>query len=467
MRLLGTIVFLLVAAVTCWKAVDRPVLLVSLLGGFGATAMLLPDAYVPLASGGVLGILFCLVWRWVWPRSAVVPAAPGPQDARTPENSNSPPGSTVVRTTQLGLILLGVLLSLPLCGVARAETPPQPADQSAEKPAAAPPMYRVLVPIDADKKPTGGKVYVPEPFYQELYRRAAAPAEKPQGWLILRATYRGVLAPEAGSGRLGVDTLRAQYDLQVFGRATRVRIPLRAEGANLVPDGILLDGRPIEPQWDPDSNALAFEVAEPGECRLEVALRPTMPGAGGPDGFDVAIPRVAQSRLELTPPGRRAAGGRAFRVWRSRRGERPAAPGGRSGPRRPLDGPLASGGGLGHGWPRRRRGTTRLAESPTRFPGDRHEVQAARFGRSDPATATGRRSPAAAAPPARRRSADGAGWPGVGPVPSDRLPLAAPGLGSGHPRSHVPARAAPRAWETSICRGSNCSTPGRPNAGWP
>ena len=289
MRLLGTIALLLMAAVGCWKAAQRPALLVSLLGGFGAAAIVLPDAYTPIASGGVLGILFCLAWRWVHP--------PVPPPAAT-----SAPGSTVTMVVQLGWILLGALPALLAGGVARGETPPERADQPSEKRAAAPPMYRVLVPIDAKKKPTGGKVYVPEPLYQELYRRAAAPTEKPQGWLILGATYRGVLAAEAGSGRLAVDTLRAQYDLQVFGRATRVRVPLRAEGANLLPNGVLLDGRAIEPEWNPDATVLAFEVAEPGEYRLEVLLRPTMRGAVGPAGFDVAIPRVARSRLELTLP---------------------------------------------------------------------------------------------------------------------------------------------------------------------
>ena len=32
---------------------------------------------------------------------------------------------------------------------------------------------RVFVPVDDKQKPVGGKVYVPEAFYQELYRHAA------------------------------------------------------------------------------------------------------------------------------------------------------------------------------------------------------------------------------------------------------------------------------------------------------
>ena len=50
MQLLGLIELLLTVALGCWKAGRRPVLLVLLLGVFGAAAMLSPAAYAPLAS---------------------------------------------------------------------------------------------------------------------------------------------------------------------------------------------------------------------------------------------------------------------------------------------------------------------------------------------------------------------------------------------------------------------------------
>jgi hypothetical protein len=298
MRLLGTIVFLLVAAAGCWKATERPALLVLALGGFGAAAMMAPNAYAPIASGGVLGALFCLAWRWM--RTPRVPPVGETTTVKLPV-AKPAPGSTISKAVQLGLLGLAVLPALLLGHVARGETPPGPGDMPAEKRLAAPPLYRVLTPIDENKAPTGGKVYVSEPLYQELYHRAAA-AENVPGWLIQAATYRGILAADTASGRLTVDTLRAQYDLQVFGRATRVRIPLRSEGANLLPNGVSLDGRTIEPQWEANGAALTFDVAEPGEYRLEILLRPTIRGTVGPAGFDLSVPRVAKSRLELTLP---------------------------------------------------------------------------------------------------------------------------------------------------------------------
>ena len=322
-QLLGVVAFLLTAALGCWTSAVRPFMLVLSLGVIGLLAMTLPEAYAPLASGGVLGIIFGLAWRWMYardPQPAVENRPTGNQRSRVN------PGSTVSMAADIGLIVLGVLLTLLVGGVVRGETPqdmektspgisalPHDASNNGAKagqagngirsqenqPSA---MYRVLVPIDAQKQPVGDKLYLPEPFYQELYRRSAAEAEKPRGWLLRRAVYRGVLAQEPVSGRLAIDTLRAEFGLHVLSAATRVRIPLRAEGANLLPNGVLLDGRVIEPEWEADAAALAFVVAEPGEYRLEVALRPTMRNTGGPAGLDIVIPRVARSRLELTLP---------------------------------------------------------------------------------------------------------------------------------------------------------------------
>ena len=68
------------------------------------------------------------------------------------------------------------------------------------------PPYRVFVPVDAQRKAVGGKVYLPEAFYQELYRRAA-PVEKPPAWLILgadvpRRSHQGSRLPPARARRV-------------------------------------------------------------------------------------------------------------------------------------------------------------------------------------------------------------------------------------------------------------------------
>jgi hypothetical protein len=282
-RLFAVLTFLLMVAASCWRVVDRPVLLISLLGAFAAAALVLPQPFAPIGSAGVLGMLFCLVKRCVLRRDDT-PAEPVIRE----KSPRSTPGSTVSGSVRLGAFVLAIATGALASAAARGEDPA--------------PIYRVFVPIDAHQKPVGDKVYLPEPFYRQLHRRAAVASEASQGWLILAATYRGVLAREAASGRLVVESLKAQYDLQVFGRGVRVRIPFRGDGANLLPNGATLDGRVIEPGWGPEGVALAFKAAEPGPYRLELSLRPAMRNGSGPAGFDLSIPRVAASRLELAMP---------------------------------------------------------------------------------------------------------------------------------------------------------------------
>jgi hypothetical protein len=81
-----------------------------------------------------------------------------------------------------------------------------------------------------------------------------------------------------------------------------VRIPFRRENAQLISDSATLDGRPIQAQWEADGAAIVFEVDEPGNYRLELGFRPASRGLGASNGFEMSIPRLAQSRLELTIP---------------------------------------------------------------------------------------------------------------------------------------------------------------------
>ena len=177
-RMLEVIVFLFAAALGCWNTARRPVLFIWVLGGFGVAAVSLPIVLAPIASGGFLGILFCLTWRWLRPKTALSLA----EQATVVAAPVAPaPGSTVSHAAQIGLSVLVAIFTIS-DGLARGETPP--IEKAAAPPAAEPPVYRVLVPIDAQKNPTGGKVFLPESLYQQLYRRAETPAPKQQGWLI-------------------------------------------------------------------------------------------------------------------------------------------------------------------------------------------------------------------------------------------------------------------------------------------
>jgi len=285
LRLLGSVTFLLVVGLGWWKAARRPVLLTWLVGAFGLAALVLPEAYVPIAGGAVLGCVFCLAYRLVRLRNHPrIPAAA--------KNRQQEPPTTVSAASQLGAVM-AVLAGMGALGAAAggqaAEGEPLPS---------VPPAYRVFIPMDEKEQPTGGKYQVPLEFYNLLRRRAAA-AEEPQRWLIVAAVYRGALSKPTASEKLRVDQLKAIFDLHVFGPAARVRLPIQT---GLLPDGALLDGQMIRPQWEADGKALAFDVPQPGQYRLQLSLQPTMRAEGAPAGFDLDVPPVATARLELTLP---------------------------------------------------------------------------------------------------------------------------------------------------------------------
>jgi len=319
--LLGSVVFLVFVALGWRKAADHPAALVWLLGVSALAALLVRQPFAPLFAGAVLGTLFCMGLALVYRHRSPSPDAIAPRPDDVP-------------STVSAMVLPAVWIAVSLAALRAAAAahagppsgnsvpPPLPAATraagtaalrdaggnplSTAAPAARRPpstVYQVFVPVDGREQPTGGKYFVPEELFQQLHRRAASGAERLQGWLMTSATYRGLLAKESNSERLTVDRLVASFELQVFDRGAQVRVPLRRTESNLLPDGALLDGRPIEPEWDADGNALLVGVAEPGSYRLELALRPSLRGGTGPTGLDMAVPRLAASRLELLVPG--------------------------------------------------------------------------------------------------------------------------------------------------------------------
>ncbi len=303
LHLLGAMALLLVVGIGSWGAGGRPAMLCAAAGVLAVAALLVPVAYIPISSGALLGAAYCLAMRLMRRGRKTKPAAPA-ADAK-----NDSPAAVAGAGPSVAVVLA---LALLLLGRSAHAAPPE---KKAPEKKAPPAPYSVFIPVDEHDQPTGGKYYVPEPFYEQLYRRAGPAAEKPQGWLIASGVYRAALSKEAMSQRLAVEELRVSFDLHVFGRGARVRIPFRRDEAKLLPGASLLDGRAVQPEWAAEGSALLLDVAEPGQYRLELLMQPAVRAGAGTSGFDLAIPRLATSRLELTLPEARR---------RSRRFPRPA-----------------------------------------------------------------------------------------------------------------------------------------------
>jgi hypothetical protein len=277
----GWLLFLAFVGIGAWPRTGHPAVMIVLAAICGSCALLMPAALANAFSLGLWGVAFCVVL-------AIVRRGTAAFRERT---TTAPP--EMPSTLSNALPFAAPLLAAAMVMTCRAGL-------AATEPSADAPAYSVFIPVNDKQQPTGGKYLVPEAFYSVLYRRAALHADKPQGWMITAAVYRAALADDADPAENVVDRLTADYEIRVFNAPARVRIPLHRDEVSLMPDEARLDDRAAQPEWEPDGSALTMEIAEPGEYRLELALRPKVRTASRSGGFELAIPRVPGARLEVT-----------------------------------------------------------------------------------------------------------------------------------------------------------------------
>lgn len=318
----GLVIFLATIALQWWFLRRRFLVLLLTTGGFALTTLALPDPWAPLASWAMLGTLFCMTGQLLIRKpppagadgtkplagenkplpSAVlertVVQAKGAADG-APQNSDKKNADHAAGSSRGNPAAILILIAAALACGARLNADELP---NKAKSANVPPVYRVFVPADASKNPVGDKVYLPEAFYSELYRRAAALSDKPQGWLLTSAAYRGSMTRDPSTGKLAIEQLAAQFELHAFARAVRVRIPLLRENANMPLESVRLDGRPVRAEWESAGTILAFDVDEPGDYRLTLELRPAIRKNNGGAGFELLTPCFPGARLELQLP---------------------------------------------------------------------------------------------------------------------------------------------------------------------
>ncbi|MGD9724246.1 MAG: hypothetical protein AB7O59_23990 [Pirellulales bacterium] len=321
MRALAWPIFLSIVALGIWRRDKRPASLLVLGALAAALALVIPGAFVPLASAAFLGALVCLGLRVVHIPRRVAPSRP----ERSPSSRAQ---FSVVQQAGLVLLLIAagqagatLLASQPLPPRAATPTNNAPATDSqrvsepgvdgsaADRSAAAGentapsvgPIHRVFVPLEQEQHAPAGKYYVPERFYRQLLQQSGGMNSKAKDWLLSRATYHGALARDPASKQLRLSQLKASYELQVLSANAKVQFPFPRENAVTL-GACRLDGRPLAMTWNAAGDALELGTLDAEQHRLEIELRPPLQIFGANAGFDLPIPILATATVSLLVP---------------------------------------------------------------------------------------------------------------------------------------------------------------------
>ena len=158
-------------------------------------------------------------------------------------------------------------------------------------------VFRIIVPMDADRQPAGNYVYLPENLYDTLHHRSSFAQEANQGWLIETASYSLELARQFDADEVRVRKLVAVYDITTSQETARVRLPWRL--TDLI--DATIDGMRASPTSQGDGEQVEFLVPT-GRSRLEVSLRPLLRDEPEQRNLSLRIPRIARSTLKITTP---------------------------------------------------------------------------------------------------------------------------------------------------------------------
>jgi hypothetical protein len=319
-------VFLLGLAIGLWRRPVKRQWLIVAAAFLAAIALVGPITFLPLTSAGFLAALCALAWSTVERRQ---PSAVADRSAR----------SLTVGFAAPALLLFSLGLALSAAVQSWADEPAAPGsdlragdkgqlgrdgksvtttmtptgapslgdpdvdektqDETTQTPST---VHRVFVPVDADNRPVGAKVYVPEQWFQQLSRRASNANQQPGDWLLTRVGYQVLLSRENAQQTVTVAECKAIFDLEVFRPRTELVIPLGGE-VTIVRGSAKLDGRPINIDSHGAVDHLSCVADQAGLVRLEVGLTPEIRSDGGTASIDIPAPAVPISTLAVSVVG--------------------------------------------------------------------------------------------------------------------------------------------------------------------
>ncbi|HEY2881234.1 MAG TPA: hypothetical protein VGJ15_02345, partial [Pirellulales bacterium] len=258
-----------------WQGHREIAIDLAVLAAVSAVALLVPAAYSILVGSIWLGFVCGSVMVYLQPYFEI-PASS--QAAKAGAKSGSRKLATVA-----GLIMVAVCIWQ---GLARADETTAN-DQL--------PLYRILVPVDANQMPTGGSYYLPERLRDILLRDYSAQTLAPPEYLICRAAYFAGAANTAGNETIAGGSWQAVFEIESLAEHAQFQTPIGFAGSMLVPDGIAVDGKPAAMHSIETKQMGAIELLGFGKHRVEIQFRPVLNNGR----VEFAIPKAANSLVML------------------------------------------------------------------------------------------------------------------------------------------------------------------------
>lgn len=241
----------------------------------------LSPVYSPFATGAFLGLLASLAVRW--------PRRGDPDDA---------PTRTWTRLATAGASSL--VMVLMLFNLAKA----QPTNDTTTAPPANVPanIYRVLIPIDAARRPVGTRIHVSEPLFKRLNAESESSASDANQWLLRHTAVQGELRRSPDGGE---DVVAGQWsvtlDIETLFRNTTIHLPFERDQAEW-PATAQVDGIPLPLEWNADGRSCTLHLAEPGVYQLNVSFIPRMRDVAGKNQVELSLPPWRGGEIALRRP---------------------------------------------------------------------------------------------------------------------------------------------------------------------
>ncbi len=233
---------------------------------------------------------------WVASSFARVPDGPVPGpgvSSETPANSTPTPASPSGQSTGQ-TSATGATSSVPAAPSGVAESPKKSDGEKETKDSFREP-YRVFVPTDGERKPSGEYYWIDSSFYERI-RSDLRSRPHERSWRVVDALYEGSVNYNSFTKTTSIFSLKATYTVVMDNDAATISLP----AVQLAADGrVRFDRQTVTASYSEDGTEIYFDIqAEPGAHTLELTFVP-------PQFFETTsrlsfpILPVASARLEL------------------------------------------------------------------------------------------------------------------------------------------------------------------------